>query len=70
MEKIFTEKIGKNPKVYIDNIVTKIEKKLKNHVTYLQEIFDRDRKFNVCLNLEKCTFMVDRGKFLCFILFD
>lgn len=35
-----------------------------DHLTHLEEIFKVLRKYNTKLNLEKCTFGVDSGKFL------
>lgn len=58
-------KIGETKKVYVEDIVVK-SKVQKNHLTYLQESFDLLWKYNMKLNLEKCTFRVVLGKFLGF----
>lgn len=63
INKVFVKQIGKNVKVYIDDMVFKSEKANK-HVQVLEEVFDILRKFRVKLNLEKCVFGVAIGKFL------
>jgi len=41
---------------------------VQRHVKDLEEVFARIRKYNICLNPEKCVFGVRRGKFLGFML--
>ena len=45
--------------VYVDNMVAKaMGEGDRDHCNDLQEIFGQIRKFNMCLNLEKCAFGV------------
>ncbi|XP_072062336.1 uncharacterized protein [Arachis hypogaea] len=67
MDKIFSNQIGRNIEVYVDDMV---EKTLHaaNHINDLKEIFQHLRIYNMKLNSEKCAFQVQREKFLGFIL--
>ncbi|XP_072060428.1 uncharacterized protein [Arachis hypogaea] len=67
MDKIFQKQIGRNMEVYVDDMVVK-SKNEENHLSDLKEVFEQLRKYNMRLNLEKCTFWVQRGKFLGFLL--
>lgn len=51
----FSELIRKNLEVYIDDILFKIQK-IENHVRDLEEAFQILLRFQMRLNLEKCTF--------------
>jgi len=53
--------------VYVDDIIVKSDS-IEQHVNDLAEIFQQMRKYNMCLNPEKCVFGVERGKFLGFML--
>lgn len=63
MNKIFTEQIGRNLEVYIDDMIVKSETR-ENHIKDLKEIFDTLRKFQLKLKPTKCSFDVSSGKFL------
>ena len=51
----------------VDDMVVTSEEK-KQHVTDLEELFETIDKYNLKLNLEKCVFGVEAGKFLGFML--
>lgn len=59
--------IGKTMEVYVDDLNTK-SLKAKDHVHDLRETFDILRKYNMKLNLKKCSFGVSSGKFLGFMV--
>ncbi|XP_072080968.1 uncharacterized protein [Arachis hypogaea] len=67
MDKVFAKQIGRNIEVYVDDMVAKT-KFGNNHLNDLAEIFAQLRKYNMQLNSEKCTFGVQSGKFLGFML--
>ncbi|XP_016162222.1 uncharacterized protein LOC107605000 [Arachis ipaensis] len=67
MDKVFAAQIGRNLKVYVDDMVSKT-KLGNNHLDDLTEIFNQIRKYNMQLNLEKCAYGVQGGKFLGFML--
>jgi hypothetical protein len=61
--KVLTTQIGRNVLTYVDDIIVKSTKQ-ENHIAYLQETFANFRKAGLKLNLEKCVFGVNKGKFL------
>ena len=67
MTKIFEPQLGKNIKVYIDDMVVK-SKVVSKHVGDLENIFEILRKHKLCLNASKCSFGVGSGKFLCYMV--
>ncbi|GAU42470.1 hypothetical protein TSUD_100820 [Trifolium subterraneum] len=67
MDRVFVEQIGKNLEVYIDDMVVKIEKE-GEHDKDLDDILKSVRKYNMRLNRAKCSFGVQAGKFLGFLL--
>ena len=67
MDTMFAAQIGRNLEVYIDDLVVKTLEHA-THTTDLDEIFRQVRKFNMRLNPTKCTFGVQAGKFLGFLL--
>ncbi|XP_016199548.1 uncharacterized protein LOC107640548 [Arachis ipaensis] len=67
MDKVFAAQIGRSLEVYVDDMVAKT-KLGDNHLDDLAEIFNQIRKYNMRLNLEKCAFGVQEGKFLGFML--
>ena len=67
MDKVFSHIMGKCVEVYVDDMVVKFLSH-QQHAQDLSTIFSTLRKYNLCLNLEKCIFGVDRGKFLVFML--
>ncbi|XP_039687770.1 uncharacterized protein [Medicago truncatula] len=67
MDTIFSKQIGRNLEVYIDDLVVKTSEG-QSHSDDLKEIFQQIRKFNMRLNPTKCTFGVQAGNFLGFLL--
>ena len=63
MTKMFESQLGKNIKVYIDDMVVK-SKEVSDHVEDLGNIFETLREHKLCLNASKCSFGVGSGKFL------
>lgn len=67
MDKIFKGLIGRAVEVYVDDIVVK-SNYFEQHLKDLDEVFKALRGVNMKLNPEKCTFGVEGGKFLGFML--
>jgi len=67
MDYIFHNMIGRNVEVYVDDIVVKSDS-CEQHVSDLKEDFQVLRKHHMRLNLDKCAFGVEGGKFLGFML--
>ncbi|MCI14323.1 hypothetical protein A2U01_0035453, partial [Trifolium medium] len=67
MDRVFSEKIGKNLEVYIDDMVVKTTKE-GEHDQDLGDILASVRKYNMRLNPAKCSFGVQAGKSLGFML--
>jgi len=67
MDTIFAKQIGRNLEVYIDDLVVK-KKEEGSHTEDLREILQHVREYNMPLNPAKCTFGVQAGKFLGFLL--
>ena len=67
MNKIFAHQIGRNVKVYVNDILVKSLHKV-DHLDDLRETFDTLRSFNMKLNPNKCAFRVTAGKFLGFMV--
>ncbi|MCH91574.1 gag-pol polyprotein [Trifolium medium] len=67
MDRVFAHQIGKNLEVYIDDMVVKTTRE-DNHHEDLEDILASVRKYNMRLNPAKCSFGVQAGKFLGFML--
>ncbi|CAJ2632006.1 unnamed protein product [Trifolium pratense] len=67
MDRVFAEQIGKNLEVYIDDMVVKTSEGSR-HDDDLLDIMGSVRKYNMRLNPAKCSFGVQAGKFLGFML--
>jgi len=67
MDYVFHDMIGRNVEVYVDDIVVKSDS-CGQHVSDLKEVFQALRKYRMHLNLDKCAFGVEGGKFLGFML--
>jgi len=67
MDKIFQGLIGWCVEVYVDDIMVKSDS-FDQHVEDLKDVFKSLREANMKLNPEKCTFGVEGGKFLGFML--
>ena len=64
---IFKPLIGQIVEAYIDDIIVK-SKTYVEHIQHLEKAFNLMRKYNMKLNLVKCTFEVSVGKFLGFMV--
>ncbi|GAU10592.1 hypothetical protein TSUD_418170 [Trifolium subterraneum] len=67
MDRVFAHQIGKNLEVYIDDMVVKTTSEGEHHED-LKDILASVRKYNMRLNPAKCSFGVQAGKFLGFLL--
>lgn len=67
MDKVFIEQAGRNIEVYVDDMIVKSEEETK-HQGDLDETFNTIRRYNLRLNPEKCSFGIQAGKFLGFML--
>ena len=67
MTKMFEPQLGKNIKVYIDNMVVK-SKVVFEHMGDLRNTFEILRKHKVRLNASKCSYGVGSNKFLGFMV--
>jgi hypothetical protein len=67
MDKVFAEMRGREVEVYIDDMIVKT-KDDQDPSKDLEFVFQRLRQFNLRLNPLKCTFGVEAGKFLGFML--
>ena len=63
MTKMFESQLGKSVEVYIDDMVVK-NKVVSEHVGDIENIFEFLRKHKLRLNASKCSFEVESGKFL------
>ena len=63
MDRVFKQQIGQNAEVYMDDMIVKSQT-IPQHVVDLEEVFGELRKYDMRLNLEKCTFGVGNDKFL------
>nr|KYP68455.1 Retrovirus-related Pol polyprotein from transposon opus [Cajanus cajan] len=67
MDKVLVNQLGRNVEAYVDDMVVKSESVIQ-HFDDLQELFDTIGKYQLKLNPEKCSFGVQAGKFLGFLL--
>ena len=67
VNKMFTQQIGQNVEVYVDNILVKIKRE-GVHLDDLWETFETFRLYDMKLNPSKCVFGVALGKFLGFMV--
>ena len=67
MDKVFAEMRGREIEVYIDDMIVKT-KDSEDPSKDLESVFQRLRQFNLRLNPLKCTFGMEAGKFLGFML--
>jgi hypothetical protein len=67
MDKVFAEMRGKALEVYIDDMIVKT-KDGEDPSKDLESVFQRLRRYNLQLNPLKCTFGMEVGKFLGFML--
>src|SRR3954469_1683074 len=67
MTTLFHDMMHKEVEVYVDDMIAKSENE-EDHIRILAKLFQRLRKFQLCLNPNKCTFGVYSGKLLGFIV--
>ena len=67
VNKVFADKIGRSMEVYVDNMLVK-SPTIEQHIKDLADTFASHRLYNMRLNPEKCTFRVEAGKFLGFMV--
>ena len=67
VNKMFSQQIGRNMEVYVDDMLVKSKEELA-HLDDLEETFATLRKHQMKLNPSKCTFGVASGKFLGFMV--
>jgi hypothetical protein len=67
VNKMFRDQIGRNMEVYVDDMLVK-SRKAVDHLAYLEETFNKLRRYQMKLNPAKCTFSVSLGKFLGFMV--
>ena len=64
---MFSEQIGRNTEVYVDDMLIKSKEEL-THLDDLKETFTTLRQYQMKLNLNKCAFGVVSEKFLGFMV--
>jgi len=67
IDKVFKGLIGRNVKVYVDDVVVK-SKSRSGHIQDLHEVFTALSAVGMRLNPDKCVFGMEGGKFLGFML--
>ena len=67
MTAIFHHMMHEEMKDYVDDIVVK-SKTRTGHLRVLEQVFERCRKYKLCMNPMKCAFKVSAGKFLGFLV--
>ena len=64
---MFESQIGRNVEAYIDDMVIK-SKQIEEHLVDLGEVFSLLREYKLCLNASKCSFGINSGKFLGYMI--
>ena len=67
VNKVFVDKIGRSMEVYVDDMLVK-SSTVTQHIDDLANMFAFFQLYNMRLNPEKCTFGVEAGKFLGFLV--
>ncbi|XP_057444132.1 uncharacterized protein LOC130736307 [Lotus japonicus] len=67
MDKKISSQVGRNMEVYVDDMIVK-SARAGDHGDDLKEAFAQLRKYRMKLNPEKCSFGIQGGKFLGFML--
>jgi len=67
MNKMFSEQIGRNMEVYVDDMLIKSKEEL-TYLDDLKETFTTLKQYQMKLNPSKCAFGVASGKFLGFMV--
>jgi len=67
MDKALAPMLGRNVQAYMDDMVVTSQER-GQHIADLEELFATIANYRLKLNLEKCVFGVEAGKFLGFLL--
>ena len=67
MVTLFYDMMHKEIEVYVDDMIAK-SREGESYVAYLKKLFERLRKYQLKMNPSKCTFRVNSGKLLGFIV--
>nr|GEZ16395.1 hypothetical protein [Tanacetum cinerariifolium] len=67
MDNMFQGQLGRNIEIYVDDMVIKINNE-GSLITDITETFDTLREANMKLNPKKCTFGVETGRFLGYMI--
>jgi len=67
MDRILAPMLGQNVQAYVDDMVVTSQERGR-HTADLEELFATIARYRLKLNLEKCVFGVEAGKFLGFML--
>ncbi|XP_057425912.1 uncharacterized protein LOC130719305 [Lotus japonicus] len=67
MDRVFEGQVGRNMEVYVDDMIVKSVLGSSHHED-LSEAFGKIRKYDMRLNPEKCSFGIQWGKFLGFVI--
>lgn len=67
MDNMFTSQLGRNIEIYVDDMVIKSKNEGKL-ISDISETFDTLRKANMKLNPKKCTFGMETGQFLGYMI--
>ena len=67
MTAIFHDMMHEEREDYVDDIMVKSKTRTKNFQV-LEQVFERCRKYKLCMNPMKCAFGVFAGKFLGFLV--
>ena len=67
VNKMFASLIEKSMEVYVNDMLVK-SKQVSEHIRNLKDCFDVFRQYQMKLNLAKCAFRVESGKFLGFMV--
>nr|KYP34074.1 Transposon Ty3-G Gag-Pol polyprotein [Cajanus cajan] len=67
IDKVLANQLGRNVEAYVDDMVVK-SPSVSRHFSDLQESFDTLARYQLKLNPAKCSFGVQAGKFLGFLL--
>ena len=63
MNHAFRKHLGDFLEVYMDDLCVHSKSKI-DHIIHLVKVFEKCQTFCICLNPEKCVFMVRQGKIL------
>lgn len=67
VNKMFENQIGRNMKVYVDDMMVKIKCAI-NHIFNLEKVFSIIKTYKIWLNSKKCVVGVTSGNFLGYLV--